>query len=113
MAGVTILFTGILTILLIKVIRDNKVITEENKLILEEIKKLQLPESGQDRNQEDQTLRNTVMIAVAEAMESAVRNSMEAQRGGLDRMGSLPHGGRFIGNAAVSVPTTALVRQAR
>ena len=69
MAGVTILFTGILTILLIKVIRDNKVITEENKLILDEIKKLQLPESGQDRNQEDQTLRNTVMIAVAEAME--------------------------------------------
>jgi len=113
MAGVTILFTGILTILLIKVIRDNKVITEENKLILEEIKKLQLPESGQDRNQEDQTLRNTVMIAVAEAMESAVRNSMEAQRGGLDRMGSLPQGRRFIGNAAVSVPTTALVRQAR
>ena len=119
MAGVTILFTGVLTILLIKIIRDNKSITDDNKLILDEIKKLRIlnniPEqvNGQERIYEDQNLKDAIMVAVTEAMGNAVRDSLGSQRSTLDRMGSVPRGKRFTGSTIVSVPTTAVVRQDR
>ena len=115
LAGVTVLFIGVIIILMVKIIHDNRSITEGNKQILEELRKLQEPNNGQsaEKNHEESTMRNAIRIAVTEAMEDAVRTSMEMQRGGLDRRGSGPTGGRFHGSTAVSIPSTALVRQAR
>ena len=91
MAGATIVFIMMIIIILIKLNHDVK-------LIMAEVKKLQELNSttGQantpERTRENQTqeMRDAIMVAVSEAVETTVRNTMRTQGAVLERAGSLP-----------------------